>query len=311
MDIHIDNVRQLSRYLEAVYPRETPYWTSSIEKNLNRLVDKWILSGLSLHQSSHFGLIINARSSLYGDTIIKMIPPFISRYTREKHSYIKLEPVYGSLLCKLFDWDDDASALCLERLVPGKIPEYSTERKNILNFFRSLSVAEKKHFTVSDGIFPSYREELGKKKLSSQVDYRPDCVSEHLKRAVNLYDHYFGHSTQLFMHGDLHAYNLLIDKYSIKAIDPIGYYAPNGFEYVRFIGTELVEGQVLSENQLNSCISDFCEFVNAEELIAALYIDVVFRMHNTFNENADRILTMKWLSLLDLIFHEYKMLLSY
>lgn len=310
MKIHIDYVKRLSQYLEALYPRETPCWIGGIENTLNRLVDKWKLADLSLHPSSHFGLIINARSSLYGDTVVKMIPPFISRYTREKHSYTILASIYGSSLCKLYDWDDNASALCLERLVPGTIPDYCNDKMKILSFFRSLSIVEER-FSVPDDVFPIYGTELEKKKFLLHVDYRPDCVSEHIIRAINLYEYYFSDSSHYFMHGDLHAYNLLIDKHCIKAIDPIGFYAPQAFEYVRFLGTELVEKQDINNILLEICISDFYEFMNADKLVAALYIDVAFRMHNTFSENNDRVLTMKWLSLLDKILQEYKLLFSY
>ena len=99
--------------------------------------------------------------------------------------------------------------------------------------------------------------------------------------------------------GDAHKYNLLRDGDKFVAIDPIGYIAPKEFEIARFIGTiltENIDGNIAE--YIQNLLDAFSSIADGSLLKAALFIDVVFRMHNTTFEDDDDILRNKWLKIL-------------
>jgi hypothetical protein len=93
----------------------------------------------------------------------------------------------------------------------------------------------------------------------------------------------------------------------LVAIDPIGYIAPREFDIARYIGTELSDGDRDVSSSVLEMLDYFSPIADREKLKSALFIDIVFRLHNSLFENEDYILTDKWLKILEQeIFYEIK-----
>jgi hypothetical protein len=86
---------------------------------------------------------------------------------------------------------------------------------------------------------------------------------------------------------------------SLVAIDPIGYIAPKEFDIARYIGTELTDNNCDIVSNAYNMINYFSSIVDKNKLKSALFIDIVFRLHNSLFENHNYNLTDKWLHILD------------
>ena len=64
-------------------------WIENIKSNLLNLEDELEILEISQIQNSSFGLIFKAVSKLYGNIILKFIPPYINRYENEKKPYLR------------------------------------------------------------------------------------------------------------------------------------------------------------------------------------------------------------------------------
>lgn len=86
---------------------------------------------------------------------------------------------------------------------------------------------------------------------------------------------------------------------SLLAIDPIGYIAPKEIDIARYIGTELTDVSGDINQHFQKLIIAFSSICDKERLKKALFVDVVFRLHNSLFENENYILTDKWLKVLN------------
>lgn len=93
-----------------------------------------------------------------------------------------------------------------------------------------------------------------------------------------------------------------------STIDPIGYIAPYEIEYARYIGTELeLLVDSCCEEYVHSKWQDMLSFFGklSPLIYDALFIDVVFRMHNATFECDDDKLVNRWLKVLFCIENSY------
>ena len=139
-------------------------------------------------------------------------------------------------------------------------------------------------------------------KLNSQaVGKNGERINLYVKAANDLFVKAFAKATTYLLLGDAHKYNLIKDGKSFVAIDPIGYVAPKEIEFARFIGTVFTEDMENIENNLQRSLEFFEKYSTKDKIISALFIDVVFRLHNTTFENDDDVLANKWLKILKVI----------
>ena len=295
-----DSVRRLNRYLFENYPSETKEWMRRIQEEIPTLLKKWQITDYQVVKSSHFGIIFLASSINYGNCVIKIIPPFIGRYQPEKSCYQYLP---ASFMCELYDYDDTCSAILLSRM-EDDIEEFNFDDKLIYSFFKKAIMSYKK-IEVSDNynnIFNDYFEVLKDKLGDKGFSYRYDEIMSHVKKANIVFNECFGDEKNYLVHGDLHRFNIMKTNDEIVAIDPIGYIAPVELDIARYIGTELTNSNQ-DIKELKSKLIDYFLGISSEEKIEAmLYIDIVFRLHNSIYENDSFELTDKWLDVLNEFF---------
>ncbi len=272
---------RLTDYLRERFRRDTVSdWLNELGANTRYLFRRWEILSWKVIHDTHFGVVLSAESARYGDCVIKIVPPFIQRFEQERDFYLVADPV---CTCTLLDYDNAASALLLERC--GKFRASTEELRDF--FLRSQGI-ETELETFND------YEAILRGKLNEPSAYRTELIAEHVRRANRLYRETFS-GEKLLIHGDTHRFNLLRRNNAIAAVDPIGYYAPVEINATRFIGTELVE-HTMSYDGLRALFDGVFE---RRRLTRALYIDTVFRMHNTLTENTDHVLCDRWLEILD------------
>lgn len=293
----LDNVTRLNRYLYENYPSETKTWSVLLEEKIPNLLKKWQITDYQLIKTSHFGIIFLASSIKYGNCVLKIIPPFINRYKSEKACYQKLP---SSFMCELYDYDDYCSALLLKQLDGSKILINNKLHSFFNNVITSYSEIENPKSIYNN--FNDYEKILFDKANQHNFTYQKSKIMNYVNKAIIKYKQDFSSNAKYLIHGDMHRYNLMYFKDNICAIDPIGYIAPYEFDIVRFIATELTENESDVLTSFNYLLNFFSDIADADKLKSALFIDIVFRLHNSIFENDSFDLTDKWLKLLEKIY---------
>lgn len=283
---------------EIIYnQREEFYkWFDKVVEELPKLFRKWDLKNVVQLFDSSFGILFDVESVKYGRCIVKLIPPQIHRYESEKNSYMILSPEF---MCRLIGFDDRLNLLMLENS-GNPITEDSVTKEELFAFFDN--VYKYRSINTKQKFFNNYGSILHNKK--NELIGAEQTIIERVLNAVKLYDDKFKNKPLYVLHGDLHRFNILKNPKRVVAIDPIGYLAPIEIEFVRFIGTELEQGiHKKSKKDLESLLFFWLNFFGkySSDLIYALYIDIVFRMHNATFECSDSSLAKRWINVLEIL----------
>lgn len=271
----------LKLYLLRKYKEETNQWLDYISQSYQRLFLKWGIDSFSVNQTSRFGLILIVKSKTLGNAVLKFIPKFINRYEFEKNFYVHYKNTY---MCPLLDFDDDCNALLLKQVKPAK---YAFFEDNLLltefwNKVFSTEVPFNNSFTAVD-----YYEELKLRANScDNIPFYSNDIKKALKKAVSLYKSRFINSTEYYIHGDLHEFNIIKSNNSYVAVDPIGFKAPLEFEPARFIRNDILRNTGFKISQRFEMLVDyFSKWCNKELMIYAEYIDLAYTLYNSTFEN--------------------------
>lgn len=291
----LSGVTRLNALLEKHYPSETRQWLITLNSGMLSLFKKWQIESYELIQTSHFGIIFIADSIKYGRCVLKIIPPFIDRYSSERSCYKKINSSY---MCELYDYDDECSAILLECCEDADASFDSGDKEKIFDFFSKVMTGQSPAGNGAD--FKDYGAILRGKLSENDFSYKNELIMSYVSKAVDVYGCVFAERETALIHGDLHRYNIMSRTSQLTAIDPIGYNAPPEFDLARYIGTELTDGECSAES-LDAMLDFFSELADRETLKAALFVDVVFRLHNSLFENENYTLTEKWLGVLEII----------
>lgn len=292
---------QLSKLLLLDHKEYLKIWIKNISKALPKILTD--LEGTIIKQElgSSFGIVIFVQSNKYGNCYLKFVPHVIDRYESEKNSYIILSDV---ILCNLIKYYDEYNCLVLADC--GKqVSGWESERLKIEYFFKN--VFDNRILYNEEVGFKGYEQLLEEKLINPKTE--PPIISENVKKAVEIYNVFFNSKPLYNIHGDMHRRNLLENKDTIKAIDPIGYIAPIEIEFARYIGTELeMLVDVYCKEELYSLWRDLIDYFKrfSNDIEEAVYVDIVFRMHNATFECIDNVLVDRWLKVLSVIEKDIK-----
>ena len=291
-----NSVSRLNRYLFENYPSQTKNWTRRLEKEIPNLLKKWQITDYRVVKTSHFGIIFLAKSIKYGDCVLKMIPPFIERYEPERSCYQTLPATF---MCELYDYDDTCSAILMQQM-DSDLPQFDKNDTTVLEFFKK-ALNSYKDIKISENDvhkFHNYSDILHGKLDENKFSYRNEEIMQLVTQANELYDKVFANDEFCLVHGDMHRYNIMKSGELITAIDPIGYIAPLELDIVRFIGTELTDTTEDVQKKKAELVEYFVPLSSKERIESLLFVDMVFRLHNSLFENDTFELTDKWLSIL-------------
>ena len=203
-------------------------------------------------------------------------------------------------MCELYDYSDECSAILLERCTEEDL-QFNKNDSRIFDLFSRVLKSNLTEYSVELSGFKDYAAILRAKLDETDFSYNKELIMDYVKRAVTLYDSSFSDKEKRLIHGDLHRYNIMSINGALTAIDPIGYVAPKEFDIVRYIGTELCDYNGDIRALYSDIMAYFKELCPYETLKNALFIDIVFRLHNSLFENDDYTLTDKWLKVLGTI----------
>lgn len=286
------NVTRLKSYLDINYPNMTEQWLNTLKEKFPVLLKKWQIEDYCVIKTSHFGIIFLAKSIKYGECVLKIIPPFIDRYEGERSCYRKINSSY---MCELYDFDDECCTLLLERCDDADI-DFNQNGEKAVEFFKTVIESRETSYNCND--FKDYRAILEHKLLETDFEYKNDVIMSFVKSAVDEYQSEFENDKVSLIHGDMHRYNIMSKNGKLLAIDPIGYIAPKEFDIARYIGTELADGASDIKNEYDALINSFSAIADKEKIKSAVFIDMVFRLHNSLFENTNYELTDRWLEIL-------------
>lgn len=230
------------------------------------------------------GIIYRGNSKSYGPVVIKKIHSWTGRYELEKSAY---QHVSYSTMCKMLAYNDEHQLLLLPEVCEFSYFDIS----NTVCLDTLVSEIERnKRKEIDSGPAPLYGGLLREKlKQNYEIDMDKLVID-----AIHIYEKFFGTEEMYYLHGDIHRFNILVKKGTgeITLIDPIGMIAPIEIEYARLLGTELIE----SDGNIRYVMGQLSKrMLCTDKMTAALYIDMIFRAHNTFFENQDDVLRNKWI----------------
>lgn len=289
----LQSVTRLKSLLDVHYPARSESWISKLMQDFPALLKKWQIESYRVIKTSHFGIIFIANSIKYGKCVLKIIPPFIDRYEGERTCYQKINSSY---MCELYDFDDNCASILLERC---KEMDLCFDRNDMMIYHFFERVLSSKKTAYNEANFKSYESILKGKQNEDNFDYKRDEIMAYVGKACEEYDRVLSKSECTLIHGDLHRYNIMMKGDELVAIDPIGYIAPKELDVARYIGTELSDNECDISKSVDEMLDYFAPIVDREVLKTALFIDIVFRLHNSIFENETYSLTDKWLEVLD------------
>ena len=266
-------------YLTQVFDKQAKMWIEQFDKQVELLLDKWHLTIVGQEENSKFGAVFYTFSLEHGKTVLKMIPPFSKRMKQEIYCYQSLP--YAEM-CPMLEYDSDIGAILLQYF-PGNKEQ---DLDDYLSLFQCMK-KERRFVTENEEVtdYWSVWEESaacaikGKQNLSAEYE---NLLTNCLEQSNKLMP-YAKELPKYYVHGDAHVHNIVGNK-ELVLIDPIGYNAPFGIEYARFVGTwyreNLIETDELKE-VLRSLSDNMQDYLHNCLMLA---LDVTFRMCNTFSE---------------------------
>lgn len=258
-------------------------WLQQLPHLYDKLAKQWGLQSFDVYHISTYGLVLETQSTIYGDVVLKMVPPYTARYPREKAAYQQLA---GDYMCPLLATDDACCALLLRRIAPGKYADFD-DNICLTDFFNRVVCTAKE--TVRHPVFPAYRVDLeAALQRSRTAPFLTGSLEQEVRSALALYDTQFKNSKTYLLHGDLHHYNLLRTAEGYRAIDPIGCLAPIEFEFTRFIRNDILQHPGFDPRErLQLLLRYFSRWAEPERIQAALQIDLSLTAVNATYESTE------------------------
>lgn len=273
-----DAILTLFAKLRKIDRQETRVWERQIDKDVERLFTKWEIYEFTVNRDAYTGLVLECRSRKYGDVVLKMYPPFLSRrYVKESFimSTLKNYP-QASLLAV----DEKRNAMLLRRVIPGDYIDYKTDQADIVAMFKCMQenrlaiVDVKNKPNEIKSIIEQTEDEF---LIASQYDYYPRTIQYLLECAKDVYAKNFSKEEKYLLHGDAYYKNSLRSRDGIRVIDPVGYADVFVFEYMPLLTYELVMHTKPEDypNQFRELILFFSTFADTSKFRAATFVFLV------------------------------------
>lgn len=274
----------LKAFLLRNEPEKTMEWLDGVYASMPRLLSEWEITSFLPNQISRYGLVLKAKSSRYGNVIMKFIPGFVNRYERELEA---MRILSGSFMCRLIDASEEDRCMLLEEISPAKYGRFEESEKLTEFFSHVIQEAVPYSEDYSLQYIPYYFDEL-KDKLS-HADTMPYCrelIEPELAEAVQLFQQVFSDAKLYIVHGDLHEENILDDGKRFYGIDPNGMVSPIELECVRFVRND-VRNHADSglEERFDLLLKSFARFVDIYRFVNMFIIDMAFCTFNSVFEN--------------------------
>lgn len=267
-------------YLQQAYGSMAEEWIKGFDAQVEYLLDKWKLTIQRQEENSRFGAIFYTVSAEYGDTVLKIIPYFCERMKNEIRCYQKLP---YTTMCNMLDYETTVGAILL-KYIPGENRQDVEPYLALLKQMREESrLVTAEDMEVTD-YWIAWEQSVQYAKMSLESvswnyqRFMLKCLAQCVKQ--------INHAKQLskyYVHGDAHVHNIVGDN-PLVLIDPIGYKAPFGVEYARFLGTWYRENEIRTDELREMLMTLSTDAEDYRNNCLMLGMDVTFRACNTFSE---------------------------
>lgn len=235
-----ESVLQLLSRLREIDRKGTRDWERILDSFIEFLFNKWGIISFQISDDIHTALSLECRSSLYGDVVLKLYPPFMrERFVRECYILHTLKDYPQAML---LDSDCDRFAILTRRVIPGDYVTYDKDREAIRDLFCSIADAS---MLFDEACYPpseikSIVNQLAEEaKTASKCSYHPEMIKYLCAQASEMYAKEFADEKRYLIHGNICRGNILKSSDRIVLIDPVGYNDSRVFEFIPFVTSEL------------------------------------------------------------------------
>ena len=285
-----DAVLDLFAKLRKIDRQGTRVWERQIDKDIERLFTKWEIYEFAVNRDAYTGLVLECRSRKYGDVVLKMYPPFLSRrYVKESFIMSTLKDYPQAPLLAV---DEKRNAMLLGRVIPGDYIDYITDQTDIAAMFKCMLENKLALLDVKDkpdeikSIIEQTEDEL---LVASKYDYYPSMIQYLFDCAKDVYAKNFIEEERFLLHGDAYYKNALRSQDGIKVIDPVGYTDVFVFEYMPLLTYELVMHTKPEDylDQYRELVRFFSSFTDTSKFNAATFVFLVKQLVPSIYEAND------------------------
>lgn len=215
-------------------------WEKVIDREIEELFQKWGIYEFSLNADGVTGIVIEAKSHVYGSVFIKINSPVYEERFKKEIAILTGLKKYPQ--CKIYDYDSQKRAMFLERIKPGDYIDFYDDQEQIKQMFINMENNKEKAENVQHSSYLRGVKELTEIEYeeSQKVDYHNKLMAYLMEEMRRIYKETFENDEKFVLHGDAYFKNTLRGEDEIKVIDPVGYNAPFIFEYMPFFTYEIL-----------------------------------------------------------------------
>lgn len=288
-----ETYQTVNNFLSAGGKSDVVKWISNVQRYIIEFASRYRLTSYAINSQTEENIVFEANSEIHGDVIIKFTPS-AGNFHKE---YVYYSLAKKENMAELIDADPDYCALVLKMVKPGFQVSINPDNPHITNFFTNISNSMIPIAALNnDSSVPNVLDEFflfqeSANRFTFEYEFRKSME----RKALLVWDSYFKNSPKFYLHRDLHQRNLLMSENGIRAIDPRGAIGPKAFEFVIQFVIELRDSSGdFDINRFNRLFSFFSKFINKDELRAALFIFLVYKMNDYVFQKNDGFKLATW-----------------
>lgn len=298
-------IHAVSHFLAAGGKEDVIKWIYKVQEYIEEFKSKYRLTSYNINAQTEENIVYEAQSIIYGDIIIKFTPS--KENFHKEYTYYHLAS--KDIMCEMIDADADYNAIVLKMIRPGFQVDINPNNPEIVEFFEKVShnMIPEEALNGDTSVPNVYDEFFIFQKEASKYTYEFFFRQSMERKALKVWDVYFKDAPKYYLHRDFHKRNLLKTPEGIQAIDPRGAIGPKAFEYVIQFIIELREfPDSLNKAKYEELFKFFSQFVDADELRAALFFFWVYKMDDYSFHKKDNYKLANWCKscILDLYFQD-------
>jgi len=274
-------------------------WLNSIDKTIEKYTKQFNLSNIQLVDNLSMNLLLFAKSSEFGEVIVKIGCPAKTTITEIQY----VSNCSSDYFPKCYFYNVEDKIMILERLSPGySLNNVKNQEERILTFCTILNDITSNNFPPD--MFPSIEEAIEEKIETINKDKQTYSSILHLMNPVNKFYNDIKNLNlpKYVLHDDLQHKNILKSDLGWKTIDPHGIVGEKVFDIPYFILAEL---KLSNLNNLDSIVTCISRHLSEDKnlIYKALYINTFFRTTFFIKSKYDTDFINYYINLCDTIKH--------
>lgn len=283
----------VNSYLSADGRQGVANWVAAVQRNIEDITHKYDVTSYNINSQTEANIVYEAYSPTHGNIIIKFTPSDF--HFHKEYMFYKLAA--KDIMAECIGFDKDYNAIILKMVKPGYQVRFDSTNPELKVFFEQVN--EKlvpEEMVKGDKILPTVMGEFEEYvRCAGRFTYEAKFRKIMEDKAREIWYRYFEKADKFFVHRDLHRRNILkAPGEKLKAIDPRGAIGPRAFEYVIQFIIELREFEHFNRKKYDEMFEYFSQYVEKDELRAALFIFWVYKMNDYVFQKNDNYRLAAW-----------------